>query len=103
MTVNLEMLSQTIIEVARHEDLVLRRVGKGIFIVNPIDCTITACIQCQNPSRLSPSMFLGLLCSVLGNLKRPTECTGSFLLRLAGHHLSHYLPVSGPVMMAFFM
>jgi hypothetical protein len=33
MSVNLEMLSQTIIEVARHEDLILRRVGKGIFLV----------------------------------------------------------------------
>jgi hypothetical protein len=33
MSVNLEMLSQTIIEVARQEDLVLRRVGKGIFLV----------------------------------------------------------------------
>jgi hypothetical protein len=33
MSVNLESLSRIIIEVARHEDLILRRVGKGIFLV----------------------------------------------------------------------
>jgi hypothetical protein len=33
MGVNREILSQTIIEVARHEDLILRRVEKGIFLV----------------------------------------------------------------------
>lgn len=33
MGINREILSQTIIEVARHEDLMLRRVGKGIFLV----------------------------------------------------------------------
>jgi hypothetical protein len=38
MSVSREIVSQTIIEVARQEDLILRRVGKGIFRVRTASC-----------------------------------------------------------------